>query len=863
MKPGRSHLLAALVAAALAVGGAWVALAQAAGSEADFTWAPNPPTAGDSVGFTATGGAPAGSTFDWSFGDGTADATGTDLTTVAHTFASSGTRSVTLTVTDPSGTPVPQTNDITVDPPPPPPNGPPTATFDMSDPSPTSGESVTFTSTSTDPDGDPLTYAWDLNGDGQYDEGTGATATRAYGPGVHTVGLQVDDGQGHAATTTKRFTVPDNPPVAHFVDPGTFYIGTPVHFASDSTDADGENLGLTWSIADDPTQAGTGPTFEPTFHDFLPHTVQLTATDPEGQSSTFSATVAATDRPPTTQIVGPTKFPATQPQTFSSSSSDPDGDLNLDTGQQWQVDGTPAGTGRSITLQLAPGPHTISLRATDSQGQFADAVPLAVHADDSPPVAVISHTPAFFNIGDPVTFSGAGSHDPDVGNGDALGYAWDLNGNGTFVATPGPTATRSFGDHQAHTIGLRVTDRFGQSDTTSETIVAGDHSPRAHFTVSPSSFLTGQRVTFTSDSSDADDPSRSLTALWDLNGDGRFGDAKGATASRSFSDTKPHTIALRVADPEGASDEYDLTVTARNRAPSAGFSVSPPHPRTNDVVTFRSQAVDPEGGPLGLSWDLDGDGRCDDATGATARRSWSQPGVRRVKLCVVDDHGATAAATRNVTIANRPPAAAFVYSPKIVHVGDRVTFLSTSRDPDGFLTSQRWDLDGNGAYNNGNGLAVSKVFRGVGDHQVGLRVTDNAGGVANTFETIQVLPRRPGKARLLSPFPIVRIAGFVIRGGVRMKTFTVSGPKGATVRATCSGRHCPIRRWTRLMHRKLIHVRPLERRLRAGITIGIDVTKGGRIGKYTRIKIRAGRPPTRADRCLRVHSTHAMTCPGS
>lgn len=79
-------------------------------------------------------------------------------------------------------------------------------------PNPLDHQQATFTADATDPDGtvgDVLTYAWDLDHDGQYDDGTAASASATYGVGSHTVRVQVTDPDGAVGTLTRAFTVAD------------------------------------------------------------------------------------------------------------------------------------------------------------------------------------------------------------------------------------------------------------------------------------------------------------------------------------------------------------------------------------------------------------------------------------------------------------------------------------------------------------------------------------------------------------------------------------------------------------------------------------------------------------------------------
>ena len=61
------------------------------------------------------------------------------------------------------------------------------------------GSSVTVTAAGTDEDGDALTYAWDLDNDGDFDDATGAStsfsAATIDGPATRTVRVQVSDGE--------------------------------------------------------------------------------------------------------------------------------------------------------------------------------------------------------------------------------------------------------------------------------------------------------------------------------------------------------------------------------------------------------------------------------------------------------------------------------------------------------------------------------------------------------------------------------------------------------------------------------------------------------------------------------------------
>ncbi|HVF78700.1 MAG TPA: hypothetical protein VNA28_10415 [Solirubrobacteraceae bacterium] len=115
---------------------------------------------------------------------------------------------------------------------------------------------------------------------------------------------------------------------------------------------------------------------------------------------------------------------------------------------------------------------------------------------------------------------------------------------------------------------------------------------------------------------------------------------------------------------------------------------------------------------------------------------------------------------------------------------------------------------------------------------------------------------------LLSPFPVVRLSGRIIKSGVVVTLLTVRAPSQSRIQITCRGPlgSCPRPRYTRISTRPLTRLRSFERRMRAGTRLRIFVTKPGQLGKYTRFTIRARNAPARVDACSRPDNT-SIVCP--
>jgi glucose/arabinose dehydrogenase len=164
---------------------------------------------------------------------------------------------------------------------------------------------VSFSTAGTfDPDGDPLTYAWDFDDGSPGSSSPDPLHTYARG-GTFDARVRVSDGRGRSATKTVRVTV-DGPraSIDGPADDSTYRDGQVVQLDGDAVDADGDPLpdaALRWSVVlvhNDHTHPGTtllgrSPSFVATTdHDSDSYyRVTLTATDDLGAVAMQSITL--------------------------------------------------------------------------------------------------------------------------------------------------------------------------------------------------------------------------------------------------------------------------------------------------------------------------------------------------------------------------------------------------------------------------------------------------------------------------------------------------------------------------------------------------------------------------------------------
>lgn len=564
-----------------------------------------------------------------------------------------------------------------------------------------------------------------------------------------------------------------------------------------------------------------------------------------------------------------------------------------------------ASTASASTSFSSNGIKNVSLTVTDSNGESVTvAHDLRVNAA---PVASFGFSPTVPNVtGQPnatVSFDASGSSDDQPG----LSYAWTF-GDGSSGSGSNPTHAYSSGGNKS--VKLTVTDSDGvpisqtQNVRVNFTPTAGfvcagfDTNPPAS-APSGTAFVNQQIGCYGGPpsggqpgSSDPDGNGTITGFAWDL-GIGTFG---APTASNSivknpgFDTAGDKTFRLKVTDNNGAtSPEASSTVKIVDRPPVVTFTFDPQTPKTGETVAFAATATDPDGASdiTSIAWDLGSGSDFADATGPTAKATYTSAGDYHVRVKVTDKSGMSTVADKVVPVRDTIPDAGFTFTPAQPHAGEAIALTSTTTaSPGRSITNLEWDVDGDGKFGDVTGPAVTVTFLNPGAHTVSLRATEQPGnGVDIVSQVIQVLPAvaQGGVAGTsASGFPVspasastasvgrglsvvsgvrVSVSGSVTIRGTRIIRLIVNAPSGATVRVSCAGRGCPKKVQRAKAGRRPLRFRALERTFLPGTRITVLVTKAGFIGKQVQFRIRQGRAPVRTELCLTPGTKKAKGCP--
>ena len=213
---------------------------------------------------------------------------------------------------------------------------------------------------SIDPDGEPLTYAWDLDDDGEFEDSTDPAPQWTFGSGLHHARLRVTDPDGQSDVSAPiAITVDDQPPVVTIDAPLGTHVwrsGETINVAGSALDPEEGSLGparLHWQIT--LFHCPGGGCHPHPFTSFDGESGSFVAA-PDGYPAHFEITLTATDAIGLTAHATVTIEAAQTEVTFTSEPAN----IELRVGDELLTAPTTLGEVPGVTLELQ-APETVDV----------------------------------------------------------------------------------------------------------------------------------------------------------------------------------------------------------------------------------------------------------------------------------------------------------------------------------------------------------------------------------------------------------------------------------------------------------------------------------------------------------------------
>ena len=343
-----------------------------------------------------------------------------------------------------------------------------------SDPTVTEGQAQAFNITAHDPDGDPLTVVWSVDGQAVALNTYNQTLKTDIGKtGVHTVVASVSDGE-YTTKHTWTLTVAkgNQPPIIDWVKPLSPLLvdeGSEVVFFMTAHDPDGDPIHTEWTLDGARVIGNTSYDFRVPIEPKGQYALRVTVSDGKLNTS-YDWTITVNRRPSIDDSWPMSGGPVTSGKTVVTGIKfhDPDKDpltvtwyINDKAVRTERVPSSATATNSSLDM-VAPFEkvNEINVRVVVSDGRLTSESKWRFNltsTTNGAPVAVINMDPSTPKRGKAIKFDGAASHDPE---GDIISYEWRFS-DGTTAT--GKQVSRTFDQKGVLTVTLVVTDSRGNT----------------------------------------------------------------------------------------------------------------------------------------------------------------------------------------------------------------------------------------------------------------------------------------------------------------------------------------------------------------------------------------------------------------
>ena len=287
-----------------------------------------------------------------------------------------------------------------------------------------------------------------------------------------------------------------------------------------------------------------------------------------------------------------------------------------------------------------------------------------------------------------------------------------------------------------------------------------NYLPRANIEANETEVLTYEEIRF--DGTESSDKDGAVKQYKFIFGDGNETEWQDdPIATHTYTDDGTYTVQLVVKDNHGAeSGPYsdDMRIKVYNRAPvaDAGEDLSG---ETGQEIHFKGTGRDKDGRITLYEWDFDGDGSYDwssEETGETTH-VYDEPGSYQARFRVTDDDDVVDVDSITVDITggtneNQPPVARITepQEGEVYFTDQDILFNGAdSSDPDGTISSYKWQSNISGTLYEGTKSKVRLRIDKGGHHRITLSVKDNKGATNET--SVKIFVDNPPEVFINSP----------------------------------------------------------------------------------------------------------------